>query len=280
MVSPRTSTYTTLGLSIAAVALVVSVQAAPRTDQATRLIVDARQALGGDALLSSIHSFTIKGSITRHGSIARGPSGHGSFEIACDLPDKFVRRETTICPILLPAADDMGPACSPETTLLGINGDQIVYEPRWTFLRDATLQPLSPVKTSVRPLLLVQAQSDFIRVTLGLFAASFHGAPVQFADAPAAASRSAVIVSGDHIAGALFFDPLTHRPSSFGEYRYDDYRNVNGLMVPFRVARTNDYSSTASPVRPEPSHDVEVWQVREFRVNVAIDPKTFKPYVN
>jgi hypothetical protein len=268
-------------VAIAAIALGVSLRGAPAGEQATQLIADARQALGGDARLASIHSFTVKGSIT-FGSGAS--TNYGSFEIYCELPDRFVRRETRMyrgtpsgAAVGIDGTATTRYYAHPEVFVLGFAGDRIVYQPRWTQLDLATNSNFWLIRTPARPFLL-QARQDFLRVTLGMFATSFPGAPVQFVDPPAAPRSAAVAVVGDGINATLFFDQRTHLPAGIDEYVYTDFRDVNGVRVPFRIVRTRDAARAQSLGYPRALDVLEEWRVRQFRVNVAIDPKVFRTY--
>ena len=52
---------------------------------------------------------------------------------------------------------------------------------------------------------------------------------------------------------------------------YSDYRDVDGLAVPFVTTRS-------AAERPGgPSVAIEVWTTEQFKWNGAIDPKIFKP---
>jgi len=101
------------------------------------------------------------------------------------------------------------------------------------------------------------ARADFVEITLGLFAASFPGAPVTFADAPSSSSR-AVLVQGTR-SGVLRFDVRTHLPASLDDLEYLDYRSVDGVQVPFRRRLRGTE-----------------WQVRDVKFDVPIPESAFR----
>jgi len=49
-------------------------------------------------------------------------------------------------------------------------------------------------------------------------------------------------------------------PVQVGRLRFEDYREVDGLKVPFRM-----------------TYDERTWNVKSFRMNVTIPPKVFRP---
>jgi len=113
---------------------------------------------------------------------------------------------------------------------------------------------------------VAEAKTDFARLTMGLFASSFNGSPVQFADV--SGDPTSVNVIGPQSTVALTFDPQTHLPRTFGDVTYSDYRSVNGVKVPFRllmIRRDRDGSYS------------EEWDIRHFHVNAVIAPKMFEP---
>ena len=75
-----------------AVSLVLVAAAAVRTDgqqspDASPLVAAARLALGGEAALSAITSFSVTGTMMQ----MRGPNASNSVDIKCVLPDRFLR---------------------------------------------------------------------------------------------------------------------------------------------------------------------------------------------
>ncbi len=99
----------TTGRSLVALvlaALCVVPPVAAREQDVASVIAAARQALGGEAALNAVTSFTVKGSQTV--SVMRAISG--SVDIKVALPDRFVR--------VLERSMDMGPMSSVAVTYL------------------------------------------------------------------------------------------------------------------------------------------------------------------
>jgi hypothetical protein len=109
--------------------------------------------------------------------------------------------------------------------------------------------------------LLPQAQLDFVRLTLGMFASSFAGAPIAFADG---ARPFTVVATVDRQRFDLEFDPATHLPARFGSLEYSAFREVDGVKVPFRLAIGS-------------SRAIHAWTIDRVRFNVDIPEKTFRP---
>ena len=94
-------------LTVSCAAMVGSVVAGGNRQAAVDLLGAARQALGGDAALAAVKSFTVSGSLARD----LGRFGSSSdLEISCELPDKFVR--------MTHRRMDMGPMGSSDITEL------------------------------------------------------------------------------------------------------------------------------------------------------------------
>src|SRR5207249_1087024 len=84
-----------------------------QTPDAARVISSAREALGGEKKLSAIRTFTATG---RTRQIRGNNLVPIEFEINCELPAKFVRRDE------IPAQDT-------DPTTLGFNGDTLIQFP-------------------------------------------------------------------------------------------------------------------------------------------------------
>jgi hypothetical protein len=245
--------------------LVAYVHAGPSgQDTVVMVLAKARDALGGEDRLSAIHSFVIRGAIVSGTGYTKE---YGSFEISCELPDKFVLNR------------DLGRASDPsthETSRLGFNGDHGIVEGN-----SPSLGIFSGSRYQSMPLqmLLSAAREQFSDVTLGLFAASFDGAPVVFEPAPDGAPANAVLVRGtDEF--VMTFDPISHLPMSLGDLIYSDYRKINGIRVPWKIQYTRDERRLLPP-RHEKSLSsrpvvYEEWDLRAFQTNVQINPNTFK----
>ncbi len=239
----------------------VAIPATPQQGNAAALLTDARRALGGESRLTSARTVVLKGriapgrtgntaqSVTRAGSTAPAADRLGTFEIDCELPDKFVRIDNR--QIWNPSASvarggsaSQGePAVRLVTSTTGFNGNDLIGD-----------QGTSVGAQAV-------ARATFVNVTLAIFASSFAALPLQFADSPA--SDHAVLVTGAipgaEFHGTLSFDPQTHLPVSLNDMSYADYRVVNGVKIPFRFI-----------------NDREELDVTDARVDATIKASVFK----
>src|SRR5204862_5776056 len=97
------------GLVLSAGALTVSGQGR----DAAQVLAAAREALGGDAVLAAVESFVATG---RTRQIRGNNLVPIEFEINCELPDKFVRKDE------IPAQDT-------DPTTRGFSGDTLIQVP-------------------------------------------------------------------------------------------------------------------------------------------------------
>jgi len=192
---------------------------------ATKILADARAAMGGDKLAAT-ESLVATGRLVKFTSgAATDPS---DFEMAMQLPDKFFRKD-----VIAVLGDNVISRTS------GFNGDALIEAidtPPGMFggmagggpvmVRStngvssfgATSAPPSPdAAAASRKASVLAVKQDFARLTLGLFASSFTGYPLQFSiDTPAASAdgKASVIVvkgEGDFVA-KLFVDRESHLP--------------------------------------------------------------------
>lgn len=187
------------------------------------------------------------------------------FELNVELPDKYVRTDEV-------------PAQANGPTSTGFVADELIQRPSPT-----GPQPDAQVKAR-----LVAAKQDFVRLTLGLWADSIPSIPLTFSYAAEAAAPQGTAdvlrVNGpDGFSGLLFISSDTHLPLMFSwqapagagprsgspanapESRlyYSDYREVDGMRLPFRIRRAEGKDTTE-----ETTFD-------RFRLNTPIDPKKF-----
>src|SRR2546421_1847243 len=96
-----------LWIGCLAAGVILGAQAQPGSDQAARVLADARKALGGDAKLSAIKTIVATGRTKRISGDNLVPV---EFEIDIELPDKYVRKDEV-------PAQESAPSSS------GFNGD-------------------------------------------------------------------------------------------------------------------------------------------------------------
>jgi hypothetical protein len=229
---------------------------------AASVLAAAREALGGDRNLAAVNTFLATGRTRQLRGDNLVPI---EFEIACELPDKYVRRDEF-------PAQDIPPAVN------GFRGDDAI----------------GPSKTT---------REEFARLILGAFAATPAAFPLAFtyaAEAEAPEGKADVLdVSGPaHFAARFLVQQGSHMPVMLiwqapgptgrggpggpgvpptGEARgaapaladhrlyYADYRAVNGgVKWPFRIRH-----AVAGATIEEITFD-------RVTINAKIDPKKFE----
>src|SRR5258708_35236150 len=114
-------------------------------------MASAREALGGEKKLSAVRTFTATG---RTRQVRGNNLVPIEFEINCELPDKFVRKDE------IPAQDT-------DITVAGFRGDELIQSPSGRGSARGG-PPGPPPQQRVAVL-----KQDFVRLTLGVFATSF-----------------------------------------------------------------------------------------------------------
>ena len=271
---------------------------APARD-AVAVLAEAREALGGEKRLSAVKNFVVTG---RTRQIRGDNLVPIEFEIAVELPDKYVRKDEI-------------PAQESAPTSMGFNGDELIQlpvpaapiPPPGVGRAEGPATPPSPAQLDAAGKTRVATvKQDFVRLTLGMFAASFSSYPLTFtyvgqAEAPQGKADVIEAKAPPNFTVRLFINSQTHLPimvswqapgkpagpgqapsppagASAGqagrsgppaapvEYRiyFADYRDVNGLQWPFRLRR-----ATGPDTTEETTFD-------RFRINTKIDPKKFE----
>jgi hypothetical protein len=199
-----------LGASSLAMLLCVA-NVGGRDQDATALLAAARQALGGDAALSAITSFSVTGSLTR--MVVNHVTS--SIDIKCVLPDRFLRVSNQ-------TMDAPGTSFS-ITRYEGFNRDEPLVEtvapgaPFPVVMRSGP-EPRTPDEIAAAKLRQANTQKRlFVGLTLPLFAASFAGHPLTFtAGGQVQIDKrpvDVVIAKGpDDFEWRLFLDAATHLP--------------------------------------------------------------------
>jgi hypothetical protein len=269
----------------------------PPPDAAT-VLAAAREALGGEAKLASVKTLVATGRTRQVRGENLVPI---EFEIAMELPDKYVRKDEI-------------PAQESDPTTVGFNGAELVQLPIPTI---PTMPPRAggpPAPTAAqldaaRAARLTNVRHDFARLALGLFGASFSSYPLTFtyvgkAEAPQGKAEVLEAKGPAAFAARLFVNADTHLPimiswtAPAGAQRgmpvrgvmppppagptaadqppaaapappesrlyFGDYRSVNGLQLPFRLRRALGADT------------VEETTFDGFKINAKIDPKKFE----
>jgi hypothetical protein len=208
-----------IGCVVAVFPRVVSIRAQgpPKKDAAT-ILAQAREALGGEKRLTAVKNFVATGRTRQVRGDNLVPI---EFEIACELPDKYVRKDEI-------PAQESGP------TSTGFNGNELIQLPvpamppprppaapmpqggeRGGRAVGPTPSPAAQMD-AMRSARAATVKQDFVRLTLGMFATSFSSYPVTFtyvgqAEAPQG-SADVLDVKGPNFSAKLFVNSQTHLP--------------------------------------------------------------------
>jgi hypothetical protein len=201
----------------AAMALTAFTTAAQSTADPGAVLAQARQALGGDTKLTAIKTFVATGRTRQVRGEMLVPI---EFEIACELPDKYVRRDEI-------PVQESGP------TSTGFNGDGLIQvpPPSQPPAREGAPgraagagppgaggragAPLSP--EAARLARVNGVKQDFAKLTLGMFATSFPGYPLTFtvagrAESPQGTADVLDVKGAGSLSIRLFVSTDTHLP--------------------------------------------------------------------
>ena len=177
--------------------------AAPTDERAAKVLADARAALGGEAKLSAIRSFTTTGRTQRVQGDNLVPI---EFEILVEFPDKYLRKDEI-------------PAQESDPTTTGFNGTQLLQIPAPVAPEPRAGMPAPPpgqfenmLKTRA-----LSARQDFARLMLGLFATSTSAYPLTFkyigqAEAPQGKAHVLEATGENNFKMRYFVHMETHLP--------------------------------------------------------------------
>jgi hypothetical protein len=251
------------------------------------VLAETRAALGGDARIGSVKTFVVTG---RTRQIRGDNLVPIEFEIQSELPDKYSRRDEF-------PAQDAGPATS------GFNGDHLVQipEPVAPPARPGGPPPPTPEQQqAAQRQRMLQVKQDFARLMLGMFAGSYPSFPLMFtyagqAEAPQGKAHVLDAKGPANFAARMFISADTHLPimvtwqQAAGpparrggppgpggppqgapppavEHRlyFADYRDVDGLKLPFRLRHAVGADT------------IEETVFDRFRINARTDPRRFE----
>lgn len=182
---------------------------APARDAAA-VLAEAREALGGEKRLSAVKNFVVTGRTRQVRGDNLVPI---EFEIAAELPDKFVRKDEI-------PAQESGP------TSTGFNGDELIQLPVVTpptpppgagRAGGPATPPTQAQLDAMRKTRVDGVKQDFVRLTLGMFAGSFSSYPLTFtyvgqAEAPQGKADVLEAKAPPNFTVRLFVNSQTHLP--------------------------------------------------------------------
>jgi len=192
-----------VGVSLALAGLTLSAQPAP-ADKAATVLAAAREALGGEKKLSAVKTLVVTGRTKQVRGDNLVPI---EFEIAMELPDKYVRKDEI-------------PAQESDPSTVGFNGADLIQFPAPTAppARAGGPPPPTPAMLeAARVARLANVRQDFARLALGLFASSFSSVPLTFtyagvAEAPQGKADVIDVKGAPNFAARLFINAETHLP--------------------------------------------------------------------
>jgi hypothetical protein len=191
-----------LALTVACAVTTVTAQ----SGGAVPAVALAREALGGDAALTSLRSLHAAGRLVREDGTNQASA---AFDLAWMLPDKFVCRET-------------GSVTGVNWTN-GFNGADLLQDVHVLYKGIVIVAPMAPAaasearKTTARRATLTANRQAFALWMLGWTAASADAYPLTFAPGhtPANSTADAVEVQGpDGFRGVWLIDRVSHLPRS------------------------------------------------------------------
>jgi hypothetical protein len=228
-----------------------------------------RVALAGGTERALPTTFAISGRKTLAGSAGKSYA----VEIYAQLPDKFVWKEDEIVRGV--------------TTRRGFDGNRLITDvPQDLAHSIPTGDGVTPAERAdvvrdVDQLKIVRAQ--FSALTLGLFATSLRSVPLTFADVQGGETANAIGVTGrDGFGATLVFDRTTGLPAWLGyqeffqrgmvarRWVYEDYRNVEGRMVPHQLKWMTSHKEDG------PLLENAAYTITSYRFDLPIDSKVFK----
>lgn len=210
-----TRTVQAIFLSVLAVQVLIAGQGA----DARKVLADLRAALGGEEKLAAVKTLTIEGQVTR--SLQNGTSSASDFEIAFELPDKYVKHDVF--------ANFNGMSLKRRA---GFSGAEVIEEmdapPSMSGggMHVMRLTPGGPMPggqatpeavAAQRAQLLASSRREFARLALGFFGGSFAAFPVEFkyagqAEAPDGKADVLEVQGADGFTAKFYVDGKTRLP--------------------------------------------------------------------
>ena len=267
-------------LTVVAVLVCLGLDEKPGLAQARTaesVMAAARAALGGEAKIAGVKTFIATGRTRQVRGENLVPI---EFEIQAELPDKYSRRDEF-------PAQDAGPVTA------GFAGDALVLIPRPVPPPPRPGMPAPPpgaMEAQLRTRMM-QSKQDFARLLLGMFAGTTPAFPVTYsyvgqAEAPQGKADVIEVKGPANFTARLFIadtglpimlswqapaPPMGPggpggpgaKPAPEQRIFFADYRDVDGLKLPFRIRRAAGAETTE-----ETTFD-------RYRINAKVDPRRF-----
>lgn len=201
-------------VGLAAQALVIG-----QGQDASKVLSLMREALGGDKKLAAVKTVAVTGRSARVNGESTAPAT--DFEIAMELPDKYMKREVvaTIGTNTIARTSGFNGEGLIEATDTppSMGGGMMVMRMGGPGGPAPGAQATPEQAAAMRKNALQAAHEEFTRLTLGMFASSFSAFPIEFsyagqAESPDGKADVIGIKGSDNFQARLFVDSATHLP--------------------------------------------------------------------
>lgn len=185
-----------------------------------KVLADMKAALGGEDKVAAVKTLTATGRTLR--TNAAGTTSENEFELAMELPDKYMMRSVLANMGTMSVYRNAGfngggliNLIDQPPTLGGGGGGLVMVRAAGASSGGAAPTPEQQAETS--RLLLLAQKRDFARLAIGLFGSSYAGYPLEFSyggEAEAADGKAWVVDArgADDFRARLFVDAKTHLP--------------------------------------------------------------------
>ncbi|HKW00933.1 MAG TPA: hypothetical protein VJN96_13995 [Vicinamibacterales bacterium] len=185
---------------------------------ASKVLSLVREALGGDKKIAAVKTLTVSGRSAKVSGETTAPAA--DFEIAMELPDKYMKKEvvaTIGTSTIARTTGFNGEGLIDATDTPPMGGGMMVMRFGGPGGGAAGAQPTPEQAAAMRKNALQAAHEDFTRLTLGMFASSFAAFPVEFsyagqAESPDGKADVIGIKGADNFQARLFVDSVSHMP--------------------------------------------------------------------
>ncbi|MEO7276239.1 MAG: hypothetical protein ABI211_30000, partial [Vicinamibacterales bacterium] len=199
----RVSPYRIVLYGFAAAAAVLAQPLGAQSKDPAAILASARQAMGGEAKLAAVKSFTATGRTRQVRGDNLVPI---EFELFVELPDKYLRKDEV-------PAQESGPSAT------GFNGEDLVVDPPQVApaMPPGAPAPNPAALDAARKARVTTVKQDFARLALGMFAATFPAYPLTFtyvgeAEAPQGKADVLDAKGPNNFTLRVFIHQQTHLP--------------------------------------------------------------------
>jgi hypothetical protein len=185
--------------------------------QVASVLAELRQALGGEQALAAVKTVAIEGTRTR--VVAEGQSRGSAFEMAMELPGRFVQKQVlgnfNGIEITRTSGFSQGELIEKADTPPQMGGGHMVI--RMASGGMVGGEPTPEQLASQQASQLASVRRDFARLALGMFGAGTEAVPLEFAyaglaESPETKAHVLAVTGPDGFEAKLFVDTTSHLP--------------------------------------------------------------------